>query len=103
MISAYLDLFHSAAASAALQGVTEMDGVLLLLLLLLLFIIIINIIFIIIIIIYSIKQNEYRENRTERKSNATGKLKTQWCPLSLQSHTNTVSAQEFKQVCQRTW
>ena len=55
-------------------------------------IIIFIIIIIIIIIIYSIKYNEYRENRTEWKSNANGKRKTQWWPLSLQSHKNTVSS-----------
>ena len=26
------------------------------------------------------------------KSNANGKRKTQWCPLSMQSHKNTVSS-----------
>ena len=32
-----------------------------------------------------------QKNRTERKSNANGKRKTQWCSLSLHSHNNTVS------------
>ena len=33
----------------------------------------------------------YRVNRTERKSIANGKRKTQWYLLSIQSHKNTVS------------
>ena len=30
--------------------------------------------------------------KIERKGNVNGKRKTQWCPLSLQSHKNTVSS-----------
>ena len=40
----------------------------------------------------STEKIERNGNRTERKSNANGKRKTQWCPLSLQSHKNTVSS-----------